>query len=157
MPPQRLVIVAIGNGAAGDSNEMGRLSTSQGLAISLLALVVLHRLQSAFQVQLPHANGGIATDAEGFAGVLVSPAFGHFEQYTGAGESAGIGFARMDARVQRGSLAFGQTHRNGMLIRKLLAFPSSSQFCQYQTGLTSSNILRNGIREIAFLQQGSIE
>src|SRR5258708_23353254 len=117
---------------------MGRLSTGQGLAIPLLSLVVQRRLQSAFQVQLSHANGGVAADIEGFADVLVGPAFGSFEQHTGASESSGIGFACMDERLQRGSLAFGQCHRNGMLHQRLLAFPSSSHSCQYQTGLTTS-------------------
>jgi hypothetical protein len=117
---------------------MGRLSTSQGLTISLLALVVQHRLQSAFQIQLPHANGSGAADVEGVADVLVGPAFGSFGQHMGGGESSGIGFAGIDERLQRGSLAFRQHHNNGMLHRRLLAFPSSSHSCQYHSGLTTT-------------------
>src|SRR6266566_4905843 len=117
---------------------MGRLSTRQGLPMALLPLVVEHGFQPSFQVHPSHTNGGVATDVEGFADFLVGPTFGGFEQDAGAGKGSGIGFACMDKRLERGSLAIGQGDWNGMLHGGSPAFPSSSHSCQYQTGLTTT-------------------
>jgi hypothetical protein len=94
------MVVASRRGTARDGNQMGRLSPSQRLAISLLSLVVQHRLQSAFQIQLPHTHGRVAADIEGVADLLVGLALVGFEQDARAGEGPGIGFARMDEGVQ---------------------------------------------------------
>src|SRR5213592_848445 len=131
------MVVAGGHRTASDGDQMGRLSTRQGEAEALLPLVVQHGLQSSFQVHLSHTNGGIAADVQGVANLLVAPAFGCFEQNAGTSEGASIGFARVDKRLERGSLAFGQRDGNGMVHYGLLAFLSSSHSCQYQTGLTT--------------------
>jgi len=78
---------------------MGRLPTRERLATTLLLLVVQHGFQSAFQVQLPHADRGVATDVERFADLGVGPALGGFEQDAGTGEGTCVGFARVDERV----------------------------------------------------------
>src|SRR5205823_14569493 len=109
------MVVSGGHRTARDGDQMGRLSTSQGLAISCLALVVQYRLQPAFQIQLSYTNGGVAADIKGRADLLVGPALVGFEQDACSGESASIGFARMDEGVQGCSLAFGQCDSDGML------------------------------------------
>ncbi len=136
------MVVASWNGTTRNGDEMGCLSTRQGEAEALLSLVVEHSLQPSFQVHLSHTDGGVAADVEGVANLLVAPAFGGFEQDPGARKGAGIGFARMDERLERGSLAFGQGDWNGMLHDGSPAFSSSSHSCQYQNGLTTSSFRR---------------
>lgn len=64
---QRPVIVAIGDRAARNGDQIGGLGSGKGLAVALLSFVLEDRLQPTFRIPLADPHDGIAADIEGFA------------------------------------------------------------------------------------------
>jgi hypothetical protein len=73
------MIMAIGNGTAGDGDQVSRLGSGEGLAVALLPFVLEDRLQPTFRIPLANPHDGIATDIEDRTQLGLSPALSQLE------------------------------------------------------------------------------
>ena len=102
------MVVAIGNRAASDGDQMGGLGSGKGLAVALLSFVLEDRLQPSFRIPLTNPHDRIATDIKGGTKFCLSPALSQLEQDAGARKGASVGTTAMDEGVKRGLIGFGQ-------------------------------------------------
>jgi hypothetical protein len=71
--PECPVVVAVGDRAAGDGDEVGLLRAGERLAVAGLPLLAEHRVHPALGEAGAHAHGGVAADVEGAAHLGQAP------------------------------------------------------------------------------------
>ena len=104
------MVVAVGDRAAGDGNQMGLLRAGQHRAPSLLSPVGQHRFHPTVAEARHHRFDRVAADIEGVADCGLAPVVGQFEQHLRPRTRPGAGVSPMYVRLQMGTLALREAH-----------------------------------------------